>query len=75
MNMVLYHDMNSAKGHNREDMQADDYLTMPCIFIMGSSTLSGRLLATFSTLHNALITNQSVHKVEHSVSTVGNRPE
>ncbi len=28
-----------SKGHNREDMQADDYQTIPCIFIMGSSTL------------------------------------
>ncbi len=37
-----------TKGHNRKDMQADDYLTIPCIFIMGSNTLCGRFLATFS---------------------------
>ncbi len=40
--------MHHVKGHNREDMQADDDQTIPCIFIMGSSTLCGRLLATFS---------------------------
>ena len=46
--------VNGIKGHNREDMQADDYLTIPCIFIMGSNTLCGRLLATFSP-HNIMI--------------------
>ncbi len=38
--------ISAGKGHNREDMQADDYQTIPCIFIMGSSTTCGRLLAT-----------------------------
>ncbi len=28
------HCIYNFKGHNREDMQADDYLIIPCIFIM-----------------------------------------
>ncbi len=47
--------MREIKGHNREDMRADDYLTIPCIFIMGSPLCPlGEMSTGFECSHGKL---------------------